>query len=67
MAVTRKILRLRDVEAVTGLSKSSVYQMMQDGTFPRAVKLTAKAVGWFEDEIEAWLSSRERTTKDGGE
>ena len=55
-----KILRRRDVEAVTGLGRSTIYQMMADGLFPKPVRLTSKAVGWHEADIAEWLESRKR-------
>ena len=58
------ILRRKQVEARTGLSRSSIYAKMRrnpkrpgdfDPTFPKPVSVGAKAVGWVEAEIEAWL------------
>lgn len=53
------ILRRHQVEALTGLSRSAIYALMARGQFPKPVKLTAKAVGWRSDVIEAWLQARE--------
>jgi prophage regulatory protein len=53
-------LRRSAVEDLTGLSRSALYDLMSKGLFPRAVKLTAKAVAWREDDIAAWLNSREK-------
>lgn len=53
------ILRRHQVEARTGLSRSSIYGLMAKDQFPKPVKLTAKAVGWRSDVIEAWLQARE--------
>lgn len=53
------ILRRHQVEARTGLSRSAIYALMARNQFPKPVKLTAKAVGWRSDLIEAWLQSRE--------
>lgn len=51
------ILRRKQVEARTGLSRSTIYLRIQEGTFPRPINLGARAVGWLENEIEAWLIS----------
>ncbi len=51
------ILRRKQVEARTGLSRSTIYLRIQEGTFPRPVNLGARAVGWLENEIEAWLAA----------
>jgi prophage regulatory protein len=52
------ILRRKQVEDRTGLSRSTIYLRIQEGTFPRPVNLGARAVGWLENEIDAWLNSR---------
>ena len=52
------ILRRKQVEKRTGLSRSTIYLRIQEGTFPRPIKLGARAVGWLENEIEAWLAER---------
>jgi len=52
------ILRRKQVEARTGLSRSTIYLRVQEGTFPRPISLGARAVGWVEHEIEAWLAAR---------
>ena len=51
------ILRLPAVKTRTGLSRSTIYLRVSEGTFPRPVSLGARAVGWLESEIEAWLSA----------
>ena len=52
------ILRRKQVESRTGLSRSSIYKMMSEGTFPKPVSLGARAVGWIENQIDQWLESR---------
>lgn len=56
--MAEKHLRRRAVEEITGLSRSTIYDMMSKGLFPRPVRLTGKAVGWPESAIAAWLNSR---------
>lgn len=53
-----KILRRRHVQDVTGLSRSTIYDMMSKGAFPRPMRLGLRAVGWAESEIDAWLEAR---------
>lgn len=52
------ILRRKQVEARVGLSRSTIYQRIADGTFPGSVNLGGRAVGWLESEIESWLAQR---------
>jgi prophage regulatory protein len=51
------ILRRRQVEAATGLSRSTIYSRMKDKTFPPAVPLGTRTVGWRAGDIEAWLAN----------
>ena len=53
-----RLLRRRQVEEITGLSRSSIYRLMQDGEFPRPVKVGPAAVRWRASDITAWLESR---------
>ncbi len=46
------------VEEITGLSRSTIYDLMLKGDFPRPIKLTAKAVAWPESAISKWLEDR---------
>jgi len=56
-----RILRRPDVEARTGLSRSTIYLLMARGEFPKPVKLSSRAVGWTESAIVTWLQSREQS------
>lgn len=56
------ILRRPAVEIRTGLSRSSLYAMMQRGEFPRPIRLGRRAVGWRLSDIERWLETRELAT-----
>ena len=58
------ILRLPTVIVRTGLSRSTIYQRVSEGTFPKPLSLGARAVGWLESEIDEWLSSRLRARGD---
>ncbi|WP_343611084.1 AlpA family transcriptional regulator [Novosphingobium sp.] len=51
------ILRRPQVESMTGLSRSSIYRMMNAGTFPKPLRLGAQAVGWIEGEIRDWIAA----------
>lgn len=52
------ILRRREVERRTGLSRSTIYERIKAGTFPAPISLGEKAVGWIESEIDSWLAAR---------
>jgi prophage regulatory protein len=61
------ILRRKQVEARTGLSRSTIYSKFRrnpkrpreyDPTFPRPVSIGTRAVGWIEAEVDAWLNAQ---------
>lgn len=52
-----KLLRRPEVEAETGLSRSSIYAGMQAGTFPTPVRIGVRAVAWRESDIAAWKAN----------
>jgi prophage regulatory protein len=54
----RRILRLPEVEAVTGIKRSRIYEGIRDGRFPAPVPLGERAVGWVEGEVAAWQDAR---------
>lgn len=61
-----KVLRLPAVKDRTGLSRSSVYEKIATGHFPKPISLGARAVGWLESDIDAWIASRiRRATRSG--
>ena len=55
------ILRLPEVKKSTGLSRSTIYLRIAQGTFPKAVSLGGRAVGWLEAEIQEWLTASYRS------
>ncbi len=52
---TLAILRRKQVEHAVGLSRSTIYQRMKDGTFPRPVRLGPGSVGWRVADIDQFL------------
>jgi prophage regulatory protein len=53
------LLRRPEVEARTGLSRSTLYDWMKRGEFPQPVRLGARIVAWRECDVTEWLESRE--------
>ena len=52
-----RLMRRPDVEETTGLSRSSIYRQMEEGTFPRSVRVTAGSVRWRKSDIDDWMES----------
>ncbi|GAB3101184.1 AlpA family transcriptional regulator [Aestuariicella hydrocarbonica] len=58
--MTAKILRVKDVIHMTGLSRSTIYAEVAKGNFPHQVQLTgSRSVGWHESTITQWIESRQ--------
>ena len=53
-----KLLRLPQVKALTGLSKSSIYARIAEGTFPKQIPLGPRLVVWVEADIQNWISKQ---------
>ena len=64
----KRFIRLPEVLSRTGYGRTTIYRKMEDGSFPRSVKLggppidteafDSRAVAWIEDEVEQWIESR---------
>lgn len=55
------MLRLKQVCAKTGLSRSTIYAQIRQGTFPKAVRISVRSVAWRSADVAAWLESRPST------
>lgn len=53
-----RFLRLTDVIARTGLSRSTIYLNITKGCFPQNINLGTRSVAWLESEIDAWMQDR---------
>ena len=60
------ILRRKQVQARTGLSRSTIYQNIKDGIFPRPIPLGPRAVGWLESDVSDWIASRVKMARGHG-
>ena len=53
-----RMLRRKEVEAITGRGRSAIYEGMAAGTFPKPVKIGTRAVAWPESVIRGWIAER---------
>lgn len=59
-----RILRFKQVAALVGLGKSSIYRKVQEGTFPKPIKLgSARASGWISTEVYDWIDDQIRRSR----
>lgn len=53
-----RLLRLPEVQRLTGLGRSVIYQQMRDGLFPRSIKVGPRAASWSEAAVHGWIQQR---------
>ncbi|WP_239806620.1 helix-turn-helix transcriptional regulator [Croceicoccus hydrothermalis] len=51
-----RLIRIKEVQYRTGLGRSTIYRWMNQGKFPKSVRLGSFLVAWHEDEIESWIA-----------
>lgn len=56
MAEPDRILRIRTVLQRTGLSRSTLYRKINDGSFPRQVPISIHGAGWRESAVNCWIA-----------
>lgn len=54
----QRLIRRKEVQAKTGLGASSIYAMMKQGKFPKAITLSERRVAWIESDVDSWISER---------
>lgn len=52
-----RIIRLKTVLARTGLSRSTMYRKIIEGTFPRRVPISTHGTGWYESAVNRWIAN----------
>ncbi|WP_076919178.1 AlpA family transcriptional regulator [Pseudoalteromonas sp. SK18] len=57
---SKRILRLKDVQTLTGLSRTMLYELQAKGEFPHSIKLvqSGRAMGWQYSDVINWIDSR---------
>ena len=56
----RRVVRLREVMEITGLSRTTIWRRARDGSFPSPIRLGGehtRAVGWWEQDVYDWIDS----------
>ena len=53
-----RFLRIHDVIATTGLSRTTIYRLIAQREFPDPKRLTARCVGWWEADVVGWIEDR---------
>lgn len=53
-----QLVRMKEVTQITGLSRSTIYKLMNDSLFPNSVKLGIRSVAWLRSDIIKWIESK---------
>ena len=61
---TVDVMRMPELTSRTGLARSTVYKLIQSGDFPKPVKLTRRAVGWLQEDVEKFIAQRRNARDD---
>jgi len=61
------LLRIKEVSAITGLSRSTIYSAIKNKIFPNSVKIGERSVAWRSNDIEKWIEERPTSTQLSGE
>ena len=56
MLVADRIVRMKTVLARAGLSRSTIYRKIAEGTFPAQVRISINGAGWRESDIDRWIA-----------
>ncbi len=62
---SNRMLRRPEVERITGLKKSTLYDLMGKNLFPKPIKVGARAVCWLEGEIDSWIQDQISKSRGG--
>ncbi len=60
-----ELIRVAEVLRITGLSRSTLYEKMLDGSFPKQIKLGLRSVAWVKSEVQAWAKERISAARPG--
>lgn len=58
-----KLIRIDQVKEITGLSRSTLYEMMNKGLFPQSISIGSRAIAWTDSSIQEWIESRINASK----
>lgn len=55
-----KLLTAKEVMKKTTLSRMTIWRYIQDGNFPKSIKLGPQRIAWIEDDIDKWINERDK-------
>ena len=64
---SQNLKRLPDVLSRIGYSRSTIYQLIAEGKFPKPISLGGRAVAWLESDIDSWIAARVESARGLGQ
>jgi len=61
---TDRVVRFNELRTITGLSRSSIWRLQRNNSFPNSIRISKRACGWLLSDILTWL---EKTKKRSSE
>ena len=62
-----RLLRVKEVASLIGVSRSTIYRMVEAGQFPQPIRIGPRASRWRLSEVLEWMTSRPLATADNWE
>lgn len=53
-----QVIRLPEVKRLSGLSRSTIYRLEAQGSFPSRIRISERTTGWYLHQVTSWLESR---------
>lgn len=60
------LLRIADVQARTGISRSQLFELTRRGEFPKPIPLVGRTRAWVESDVSAWIAARIEAARAAG-
>lgn len=54
-----RIIRMNELTSIVGLSRSTIYRLIQEGKFPKQIRLSIRTAGWRLSVINEWINQKE--------
>jgi prophage regulatory protein len=67
VSTRERIIRLPTVLDRTGLSRTTLYRKIGEGTFPRQVPISVHGAGWYESAVDRWIADPRSYRADGAQ
>ena len=58
MNIQKEFLRMKDIQQMTALSKSTIYRLISEGSFPKQVEIGKRAVVWVRSDVSNWMDQQ---------